>query len=467
MKRFLYNMLLPLVGAVLFASCIESDDNEFVLYDDVAITSFKISSSKILTHTTSSTGGDSTYYATSTAVSAVPFSIDHVNGEIYNPDSLPYGTNPKNLLCEYTAKNNAVVGLESLVGDSVSYLTTTDSVDFSQPRYVRVYSSDNQTTRRYKITVNIHKEQGDLFQWKKMASVSAFASMDNVKTVVFGGNIWAFGVENGQTVSYMSGIADGSNWVKSANAFGPEAYANVVAAGSRLLVLDGSILKESADGLTFTEVAVASNLSRLIGASTTELYAIATDGSLMLSKDGGLSWSADKCDDELEKLPVQDISYTCSAFGYVGDTDYAVMVGNRSVTAYPDEKHAMVWRKVVEHSADRAGQWSLIEFDGSMYFPLPRLANLALFSYGSSLMAFGGAGIGGCTEEAFKNVYESRDGGITWKVSKTVILDSAFDKNATSLSVVADENNYIWIVCCGTGEVWRGRLNKMGWDNYK
>ena len=117
MKRFLNHIYLLLAASVLFTSCLESDDDDFVLYDDVAITSFFISNAKVLSHTTSSTGGDSLYYANSTAVANYPFTIDHVKGEIFNADSLPYGTNPKNLLCDYTAKNNGMVGIENLVGD--------------------------------------------------------------------------------------------------------------------------------------------------------------------------------------------------------------------------------------------------------------------------------------------------------------------------------------------------------------
>jgi hypothetical protein len=38
-----------------------------------------------------------------------------------------------------------------------------------------------------------------------------------------------------------------------------------------------------------------------------------------------------------------------------------------------------------------------------------------------------------------------------------------FDKNAKSVAVAVDADNFIWLISSGTGEVWRGRLNKMGW----
>ena len=27
-----------------------------------------------------------------------------------------------------------------------------------------------------------------------------------------------------------------------------------------------------------------------------------------------------------------------------------------------------------------------------------------------------------------------------------------------------DDDNYLWLICEGTGQVWRGRVNKLGWE---
>lgn len=464
MKRFLNHIYLLLAASVLFTSCLDSDDDDFVLYDDVAITSFFISNAKVLSHTTSSAGGDSLYYANSTVVANYPFTIDHVKGEIFNADSLPYGTNPKNLLCDYTAKNNGMVGIENLVGDSVAYLSTTDSIDFSTPRYLRVYSSDNSVSRRYKVTVNIHQELADSFQWKQLAANSELAALSDMKAVVFGGNLHVFGSDGTSTVAYATSLTDGNAWIKSAVQMSGDAYNNVVVAGGKIYVLDGEMLKSSADGTSFADVAAQPELAQLVGGSIFELYALGKNGAMKCSRDGGVTWVDDICDAALSNLPVQDVSYHCAPFGYVEDADYAVMVGNRSLADYPDDKYAMVWRKIVEYSTERQSQWAFIEFDNTMRYPLPRLSGLKVFGYGSSLLAMGGAGIGGCTAAPFANIYESRDGGITWKASKSIVLADAFDASATSFAVVTDADNFIWIVCGGTGQVWRGRLNKMGWE---
>ncbi|MBO5824197.1 MAG: hypothetical protein J6Q93_04475 [Prevotella sp.] len=462
MKKLFNHIYLLLSVAVLLISCLESDETEFVLHDDAAITSFSITSAKILVQTKTKEGKDTTYYASSSKVSTYPFSIDHVNGEIFNADSLPYGTDATRLLCEYTTKNSGSVGIENIVGDSVAYLTTTDTIDFSTPRYVRVYSADNSINRRYKITVNVHKEVADSFKWEKKTVNTAFASLDKVNAVVFAGKTFVFGQKGQNTFAYTSSNA--VEWTELSTVFGADAYSNVAVFNGSLYILDNGLLKVSADGEAFSEVQTTASLKQLLGASTKELYAMDDAGNLVVSKDGGATWSVDECDDDIAKLPATDISCVCQPFGYVDNADRMVLVGNRSLTAYPNEKTAMVWSKIVEYSDEAVKNiWSYVDFDSSMLYPLPRLSGLKVFAYGKSLMAIGGAGIGGASAEAYSKIYESRDGGLTWKNSSTLKLMDGFDKNAKSVAVAVDADNFIWLISSGTGEVWRGRLNKMGW----
>jgi hypothetical protein len=35
----------------------------------------------------------------------------------------------------------------------------------------------------------------------------------------------------------------------------------------------------------------------------------------------------------------------------------------------------------------------------------------------------------------------------------------------TAVSAFSDKDNFIWLICSGTGEVWRGRLNRLGWKD--
>ena len=47
--------------------------------------------------------------------------------------------------------------------------------------------------------------------------------------------------------------------------------------------------------------------------------------------------------------------------------------------------------------------------------------------------------------------------------STDATLPSDLDSSITSFTAFADENGYLWIICGGTGKVWKGKLKKVGW----
>ena len=73
-----------LVIAVL-TSCLKSNDDEAVYYNDAAITSFTLGTLNRYLHTTTAAGKDS-IYKTSVAASSYKFNIDQINHVIFNPD---------------------------------------------------------------------------------------------------------------------------------------------------------------------------------------------------------------------------------------------------------------------------------------------------------------------------------------------------------------------------------------------
>ena len=92
------------------------------------------------------------------------------------------------------------------------------------------------------------------------------------------------------------------------------------------------------------------------------------------------------------------------------------------------------------------------------------MQDISLWRYDGAILALGGAGIGGSTVSAYSKLYQSRDNGITWKENATYVMPTDFDSSATAVTVAVDEQNYIWLFAAGTGQVWRGRLNRLGWD---
>jgi hypothetical protein len=278
--------------------------------------------------------------------------------------------------------------------DYYDYFDLLDSIDFTKPRKVRVYSSDGSVYNQYYISVNAHQEDGSKFVWQLMDD----------------------------------------EWTATPD-----------------------------------EMVIPDGIKQILGGSTTEKYAMSTDNKLMVSFDNGTSWQEDIVNEDADMLPTRDLSLVSYAMTNTDSVDYVLLVGNREVNEQNGESIAMVWRKVVDYSRNATkASWNYMERNAdSDSLALPRLKNLTMVKYDDGVLALGAEGIGGCTNEPYSMIYQSRDNGITWKYNPYYILPEEFNKLATKVSATVDGDNFIWLRCEGSGQVWRGRLNKLGWKNQK
>ena len=209
----------------------------------------------------------------------------------------------------------------------------------------------------------------------------------------------------------------------------------------------------------------ADGIRQIIGSCSTETYALSDDGRMMVWRQKDGQWVEDLLDEDAQLLPTQDFALVSYPMNLADDTEYVVLVGNRSTDLFPQEKTARVWRKIVD-SGQYAPQshWTYMEHTDNSYMALPRLQDFSMVYYDDALLAIGGAGLGGATETPWAQFYQSRDNGITWKYNKYYQLPSDFDYSATKVIMTVDNDKYLWPFCEGTGQVWRGRVNKLGWE---
>ena len=59
--------------------------------------------------------------------------------------------------------------------------------------------------------------------------------------------------------------------------------------------------------------------------------------------------------------------------------------------------------------------------------------------------------------------YRSDDGCITWHEDTVIAPAAAINVVPGKYTVAADSKNYIWVTSLASGEVWRGRINRLGW----
>lgn len=460
MKRKLLPFLMLFSALVMCSSCLSSNDDSTVYYDDAAITSFKLGTlnQKVVT-----TNSDQTATTSKTTIdcSGYAFYIDQATREIYNPDSLPYGVDASKVICTISSKNSGTVTMKSLTSDSLRYYSSTDSIDFTQPRQFTVFSNSGTYSRSYTIRVNVHQQQSGVFGWTGLGTDEKLAALTDLKAVTAGDRIFVFGNLNGEARIY-SRPTTGTGAFAQVNpnvTLTADASRNVIVMGNVLYLLNDGKLLRTSDAATWTTVGTVS-LRQLLGATDSRMYAYATGGGLKSSGDG-TTWTDEVLLDDKSMLPTtdQNLCYLPSLTNK--NTNQVLLIGNRTVAT---DAAAMVWGKVEENAGGSENQpWSHYTFNGDNKYPAPHLLNLKVIAYNGGLLAMGGTGQGSSQEKAFAQFYRSVDRGITWHNDSLYVLPAGFASSETSFALTVDSGQFMWIICGGTGQIWRGRLTDLGW----
>ncbi len=158
LKKFAAAFIIGTALSPAFTACNSSEETTEYLPSNAAVRSFSLTAdSKVLPNL------DSVY-----------FSIDLFTGEIFNADSLPYGTKTSALIPVILTNGSSVAELSvprpNLPDTLMNYLeNSNDSVDFSNgPVKLRLVSLDGRTERNYTIRVNVHTVPTDTLTWSRL-----------------------------------------------------------------------------------------------------------------------------------------------------------------------------------------------------------------------------------------------------------------------------------------------------------
>ena len=454
MKKTILAWPFVLLAMLVFCAC--GDDEETVLSSDCHISSFTLGGVKREIHTTSSTGEDSTYIVSYNA-SSYAMRINQLDGTIENPDSLPRNTLKRAMLVTIETSGPVIYRKKDDAGENWMAYSSTDSIDFNQTLVFRVVSADGSAWRDYSVNVNVHQQEGDEFVWKKLAEPGRWDDAEDLKTFVWNEKVWVFARKGADISLFSSGATGGTQWeeeelqgcgqadIKTLTKFGGKLYMSGT---------DGSLMV-SDDALVWASVTTDCGNLRLLTADDAYLYAYA--GQALWHSADGQHWTEEELDAPADSLPVQDfaaVSYTQS-----DGLRKILLLGNRSVSEYEKDTHAMVWSRGTRTPAADAC-WMYYEVSRDNRYACPRLSPLEVLRYGDSLLAFGGASIGGTVHGPLDAIYVSRDNGITWKSSGIYFLPDGVRNTQNVFAATTDARNCLWLV---TGrQVWRERLNRYG-----
>lgn len=452
--RFLSVIAVFLIVSVSFAvsSCLDSDTT-YEYSSDATIHAFAIDTIH---------GKD---YA---------FTIDQLNRLIYNRDSFPMDADT--LIDSILIKKIDVTGWVTS-GTTDTIINTSKAMDLTPAMnndggmLFKAHAADGITTREYKLKVNVHRQDPDSLVWTDMQEKGEiFSNATNPgqqKAVILGNELFVY---TSNTTAYKTSTApDRYKW-SGITVTGLPADAKLTTAveykGSLFLVTGSKKVFCTTDGVVWTEVStLGSNVTVLINGFSDRLSGIVEiDGKQYFNITGedGKSWEAVEYNagkPTLEEVPAEFPSeslYTARAA--TGNGVEKVFLTGMPLT---NPKMVIPW-----FSMDGKG-WANLE-STSYDSHCPGMATPAIMYYGDMLYCFGGE---------LDAIYSSIT-GIAWsKTENKFLLPQEFNgKGAYSIIVEptkdkteasTDKRDFIWVIFGGNGtknEVWRGRLNRLGFE---
>ena len=449
MKRKFFAFIALITATLSLSSCLSSDETTVEYTHDTAITAFSLGS---LDRYTKTKAGKDTLLKANVTGSDYKFYIDQAQCLIYNVDSLPCGVRDTAILATISSKNSSPILLMDInKTDSVAaYYSSSDSINFSKPRFIRVYSSDYSAYAQYQVTVNVHKELPYEFKWHELAqNNSQLAAFSDLKAVACGDYIYVFGKTADGTKVLKSAINDGSAWSSITKKVGlsSDAYQSAVALDGKLYIADAGKVYASADAETWTLVSGNADVKQLIGASSKNLYAYNTAAGISVSKDKGVSWEPEKLDTDKAYLPKQNISMNVAGVLSAKDVENVMLLGTRDKAL--KDTVATTWLRTVDY-ANEDGQWNYLEIENNKSGKMPWLDQVITCAADTGFVALGCNG----------KWYKSQNAGLTWKQDAMVVLPAKFATEGR-FAFCRDNQHYYWII--RNGYVWRGRFNIDGW----
>ena len=398
------------------------------------------------------TGKDTTVVKTISGA-GYPFTINQASGEIYNNDSLPFSIDVTKVMVKMDVEGVATM-LNAETG-AYEYFTLEDSIDFTNPRKIRITSLDGAYSKDYTVSVNAHQVEPEMMVWNRFGGVPRVTPE---KAVEYNDKMYIFGnVADGtpalitaslgvdvvwDTEEYLETLPNSTDF-STLHLFNGKFY--VLAAGD---------LYVSADAITWEPALQGGGLLSIMGASDNA-------GAMWLANADSVFCSDGEVLDTIGALPKDFPLCTVATFSYQ-------LSHNKNIVRY----------MYVGHSApQRDGKpkvWSMlsnedvwVEYDNvNNSYPCPALEGLAVVRYDNFLYALGGKGnVGGMDVESFSSFYISRDNGIVWKAPSGFykLLPEELKGVDVPFAVAVDSDNYMWIITADEGVgVWKGIINRLG-----
>ena len=389
------------------------------------------------------------------------FEIDQIRNLIYNRDSLPVSADTvidKTLITTLSTAGVAIMSGDTLFNaeDSVDLLPAMNKSGTEGMKFT-VYAADGITTRTYTLQVRVHTQEPDSLVWKNMPSFSTDINAGEQKVVAFKGDVLVY--TSGQSLYRTPGDADPCVWTSAAVTGLPAdvRLSTLVAYDDFLYVVSGSHeVYRSVDGEAWAQVqGLGNNVVTLIAEVNGRLTGIVQsedDGKLYFNTCDGTAWNSGELSQEVPAdFPLEGLcaTHVTNGNGIVKTVVVGEPLDGQEATVPWSTENGTLW---VPFDTDEAA--------------CPAMEHPFIAYYGGDFYLWGGE---------MDAIYTSITGIAWFRTEEKFLLPEAFaGRTAFSIAIdptvdANDKRDFIWVIFGGNGtanEVWRGRLNKLGFIEY-
>ena len=443
-SKYFSRLLVLVINLLLISSCLNSTDDKVEYSPDAQIYAFSLSSKT----------------DTSNLLSATKFTIDQINGKIFNQEPLPFQFGVDSVVLNITGVSTyspfTQVQLR-LDPDSTYNWIRSDSVAVSRLNQITTTAADGKTKKRYDFELNIYQQDPYILTWEHINTGYLPASIASQQTIAFKNRFITYFNTGTAIQAISSDSSSGTNWT----AFNPAGMPNtlllssLVTANDFVFGLDATAgtVYCSADGVNWSQVITSHPVKAIYG----ELP-LATKGNILIAidLDGTLTFA--ETDNftvlnPMNKVPANIPVKDFSASRVDIPTSYSI-------------KYIILSGGTTKDNTNNTDIWILQEKDGIITHILSRKPTTITVN-GSSLFFYDNKPYMMITSSGRNALIYSENFGLDWKMAAENQTFPAGFNQRTNASVIIDAANYIWIfggisaTQTQLADIWRGRLNKF------
>ena len=412
------------------SSCLKSYYTEIDYPAESSIKAFSIGTLHQTIYGKDSEGNDS-FYVDTISYAHVPFTIDQINRQIYNKDSLPKEVDVTRVLASISA-DNGVYYVNKNGKDTL--WTSADSLDFTNAVTFKVLAySELQNNfvfgKPYTVKVNVHKLNPDSLFWKHFGD-KKFANdvtLKEQKAVYINDYIYVFGeTAEGNVKIYKANVNRGNftSWEEISTSITSIDINSAIVYNNEVHFIAGGKLYNLKDN----QIGSETNLSNLISVNGDKLLAYTTGNKIVsLNSDGTKAKETDFIKGKNLNGRISAVSYTAEHNTSLWRT---IVMKNR-VKEVESDTTAMVFNNI--SSEDKWQEYTPINPT-----TCPNQGNISMISYDGKLFAYG---------EEFDYFYSSTDNGLNWKKEEGYMIFPTENKNGINkLTTYSNEGSYSTVV---------------------